>query len=110
MPSATLSWRRLLLCLLGLACLIYAVTVLAFVYSVPDLGLRSAFDTTIKKFDGTCRSDDRLKAQDRIIQLGDVRTDTWAHLLQAQNLPSKNPPIEVANLKEAEKLGRAYAK
>jgi transcriptional regulator with GAF, ATPase, and Fis domain len=111
---SAISWRKLVLCLLGLAVLAYTVGVLAYVYAIPDLGLRTAFDTTLKKFEGTCSAGtdtvNQPKEDDRIVQIGDVQTDTWAHLLQAQNYPSKSLPVEVANTKEAEKLGSNYAR
>src|SRR5437879_2835138 len=98
--------RKLLLCLLGVSSLIYAFAVLAYVYTVPDIGVRTAFDTTVKKFDGQCapitgKDPVRLQDRDRIDSLGGASTKTWGHLLQSLNSLSRSAPAHADSLAQA---------
>lgn len=75
--------RRGLLVLAGVTACIYALVVLLYVQSIPDLGLQSAFGTSIKSqprswFDGV-----RPQEGDVVVQVGDIQIRTWADLLNA---------------------------
>jgi transcriptional regulator with GAF, ATPase, and Fis domain len=71
--------RRGLLILAGATAVAYAVIVLFFVQSMPDLGLRSAFGLSIL---GQPRSGD-LRQGDIVTEVGDITMNTWADLLNA---------------------------
>jgi transcriptional regulator with GAF, ATPase, and Fis domain len=93
-------WRRkVLLGIPGILVCIYAIAVLLYVYFQPDIGLRTAFDTTVKGFDGYCHGtrswpDARLEENDRICRLGGNTTQTWPQLLQAIHALGLPRPVE----------------
>jgi transcriptional regulator with GAF, ATPase, and Fis domain len=70
---------------------------------MPDIGLRSAFDTTVKRFEGDSRPttvgpDVQPTDEDRIVRIGDNSVRTWPQLLQALNALRQPPTEEVPNL------------
>ena len=94
--------RKIVLSLLGLLSLAYALAVLAYVYTVSDIGVRTAFDTTVKRFDGECLPKPLiLEPRDRIDRLGGASTKTWRHLLQSLNSLAGTEPVEVTSLEQA---------
>ncbi len=80
--QATLLTRRGLLILAGIFVFVYAVIVLFYVQSIPDIGVRSAFSPAIKgqthPVDG-----DVPQEGDVAIMVGDIAIKTWADLLNA---------------------------
>src|SRR5260370_11751814 len=85
----SLPWRKQLLIIAGALSFIYAIIVLWYVHSMPDIGLRSAFDNSVKRFDGellqmpTGGSNFSPQEEDRILKLGGLPVLTWSNLLQA---------------------------
>lgn len=79
---AALLTRRGLLILAGSVAFAYAVIVLFYVLSIPDLGLRSAFSPAIK---GQCRpiAGATPHEGDIVTVVGDIAINTWADLLNA---------------------------
>jgi len=79
---AALFTRRGLLILAGILAFSYAVVILVYVQSIPDIGLRSAFRPTImgqaKPFEGA-----RPEEGDEVTMVGDIEIKTWADLLNA---------------------------
>jgi len=84
-----ISWHKALLILAGVLVLFYATWVLWYVYSIPDIGLRTAFDTHVKQFEGDCvgvaGEPAQPQVEDEITRLGDRSIKSWARLLQALN-------------------------
>ncbi|HWY86593.1 MAG TPA: GAF domain-containing protein, partial [Gemmataceae bacterium] len=79
---AALFTRRGLLILAGILAFAYAVVILIYVQSIPDIGLRSAFRPNImgqaKPFEGA-----RPEEGDEVTMVGDIEIKTWADLLNA---------------------------
>jgi transcriptional regulator with GAF, ATPase, and Fis domain len=78
--------RRGLLGLAGALALIYALAVLWYVRSTPDLGFKSAFSPVVKgkPRDVMAGPEGTLpRAGDRIVQVGDLSITTWPELLLA---------------------------
>lgn len=80
-----LETRRTLLMLSGLLVCVYSVWALCYVQTIPDLGLKSAFDTTIKgKPRVVVKSGSDLPVQgDKVSRVGDWDIDSWPKLLKA---------------------------
>ena len=102
--------RRVLLAIAGgLACL-YSLATLVYVHTVPDLGVRSAFNPIVRRFDGICldRSGNTSldpEEGDLIVRVGNRKVNTWPQLLQAtRSLRDKTFP-EVPSLAEAMSQG-----
>src|SRR5439155_326618 len=83
------TWRRKALLLLtgGLVCL-YAVSVLWYVQTIPDMGLRSAFSPIINHVDRTFLRDEEGAPPPNlrdcvIVQIGEHSVDTWPQILRA---------------------------
>src|SRR5262245_63893009 len=74
--------QNLLLALGGLVCL-YGLAVLIYVQLVPDLGLRSAFDTTLKATPRLYFDGESPQAGDQVVRIGDKQIRGWADLLHA---------------------------
>src|SRR6266568_3066754 len=74
--------RRGLLILAGTVAFSYAVVVLVYVQSIPDLGLRSAFSPAIM---GQVRPVEGAVPQegDVVTMVGDIPIKTWADLLNS---------------------------
>src|SRR5437870_3568820 len=74
--------RRGLLILAGSVAFCYAVIVLLYVQSIPDIGLRTAFSPEIKRqthpYDGPT-----LEEGDTVTMVGDIAINTWADLLNS---------------------------
>src|SRR4051794_9593376 len=100
-------WRKALLGGVGILVCLYAITVLWYVQSMPDLGLRCAFDPSLKYvYEPYLRTDGgRLEApapRDVIIQVGDRPVETWPNVLQAFVGLAQETPVPVASLTEAD--------
>jgi transcriptional regulator with GAF, ATPase, and Fis domain len=83
-----LTWKRSAMLLAGTSVLFYAVIVIGYSYCAPDLGLHTAFDPTVRRFEGECRlatagPSDFLREKDQIIEIGGTPIATWPQLLQA---------------------------
>src|SRR5207248_11430977 len=74
--------RRGLLVFAGTAAFLYAVIVLLYVQSIPDIGLRSAFSTAIM---GEARmlEEPMPREGDVVTEVGDIVIKTWPDLLNA---------------------------
>lgn len=99
--------RQFLLAAAGTSACIYALAVLLHVYKLPDLGIRSAFDTSIRRFDGECLPDasgaTRLpETGDTVLRLGGREIHTWPQLLQATRAFREAQFVPVQNLNEAD--------
>src|SRR4051794_31861304 len=79
---AALLTRRGLLILAGIGAFSYAVTVLLYVQSIPDIGLRSAFSPAIKGQPQPIEGDIPHEG-DIVTMVGDITVNTWADLLNA---------------------------
>jgi transcriptional regulator with GAF, ATPase, and Fis domain len=74
--------------LAGIFVCVYAIVVLWYVQSIPDIGLRSSFDTRVRHFDERHLYGQEVEVpspreEDRLIQLGDTLVETWPQLLHA---------------------------
>ncbi len=67
--------RRWLIVLAGAFLVAYAVSVLSYVFSLPDIGLRCAFDTTLNRVYSDYLAPDgpELKENDVIVKLGGAK-------------------------------------
>src|SRR5947209_6507951 len=74
--------RRGLLITAGIFAVLYAVIVLLYVQSLPDLGIRSAFGTTLNGPVFPFRGETPGKA-DVVVRVGDIPINHWADLLNA---------------------------
>ena len=98
--------RRIILALAGGCACFYSVATLLYVHTVPDLGIRSAFNPTVRRFDGVCLDSSGNTSLDpdegdSIVRVGSRSVKTWPQLLQAtRSLREKTFP-EVQSLAEA---------
>jgi transcriptional regulator with GAF, ATPase, and Fis domain len=72
----------------GFAVCLYSLAVLNYVYTAPDLGLRSAFSPTLKAAPSTRTFQPLVEGQtpdsgDRVLRLGNLDIHTWPDLLAA---------------------------
>jgi transcriptional regulator with GAF, ATPase, and Fis domain len=89
-----LGTRRFWLSFAGLAVCIYSVWVVAYVMLAPDLGLRSAFSSSLKaaplsrmfRTDTDHPTDPIPKSGDKVVQLGDLEIASWPQLLAAPRI------------------------
>src|SRR6266478_5330958 len=99
--------RRIFLAFAGACACIYSIATLFYVHTVPDLGIRSAFNPTVRRFDGICldaSGNTSLDPEegDSIVRVGSRSVKTWPQLLQAtRSLREKTFP-EVPSLAEAQ--------
>jgi transcriptional regulator with GAF, ATPase, and Fis domain len=76
---------------------------------MPDIGLRSAFDTRLKRFEGESLNtfagptDLAPREEDQIVRVGKRAIRTWPQLLQALNELRDLEPEEVRSLVDADK-------
>src|SRR5437762_6378297 len=102
------SWRKLLLILAGIGAGLYALTVLAYVQSNPDIGLRCAFHPTVLLAHPEYARTDNGRFRppqpgDRIVQVGDRPVESWPELLKALVVLRKAESVAVNSLEEAER-------
>src|SRR5947209_6178985 len=100
LPSAVrVYWRKFLIALTGVLICAYALWVLWYVHSTPDIGLRTAFDPKIRRIEvnAVFQDDDRYhtpEVGDRIISLNGHPIRTWPNLLQAlRDLDHETPVL-----------------
>jgi transcriptional regulator with GAF, ATPase, and Fis domain len=110
---ASTSWRRIPLIALGILVCLYALSVLWYVLSLPDLGLHAAFLPMVNRFEGVCLPGEpggvsELQAGDRIVSVGDRSIETWPQLLQAQVRLKSVEPVAVDNLAVAAAQNLTY--
>jgi len=85
-PTIQIQWRKTFMILAGALVCSYAVWVLWYVHSTPDIGLRTAFDPEIRRVEGNAiynGPSDIPQIGDRIVSLNGRTIRTWPHLLQA---------------------------
>jgi transcriptional regulator with GAF, ATPase, and Fis domain len=77
--------RRILLILPGLFICIYALAVLFYVQSIPDLGVRTVFGTTLKEpiYFAPFNSTKHPLVGDEVVKIGDIPVQTWSDILNA---------------------------
>src|SRR5437879_3439728 len=82
--------RRVLLLAAGALICLYALTVLFYAHSVPEVGFRTAFNPDVRGFDGQFDPPEWTpRAGDRLVKLGSERIATWTQFLQlVRSLPS----------------------
>ena len=88
--------RRILLAIAGAGACIYSLAALLYVHNVPDLGIRSAFNPTVRRFDGICldtSGNTSLDPEegDLIVGVGSKRLNTWPQLLKATRSLRETP-------------------
>jgi transcriptional regulator with GAF, ATPase, and Fis domain len=104
LPSAVrVYWRKFLIALTGVLICAYALWVLWYVHSTPDIGLRTAFDPKIRRIEvnAVFQDDDRYhtpEVGDRIISLNGHPIRTWPNLLQALRDLDHETPVLVTVL------------
>jgi len=99
LTSYSLSLRKSLLVLAGVSVCLYALTVLWFVHSDPDIGLRTAFDSQVRGFWGVCTPSELApKPGDRIVNLAGQSVETWPQLLRAVHSLRNQEPLAVDQL------------
>src|SRR5437588_12484119 len=80
-------WRKVLLILAGALACSYALWVLWYVHSTPDIGLRTAFSPEIRRIEGntlfSAQGSETPNVGDTIVSLNGRTVSTWPHLLQA---------------------------
>src|SRR5262249_43809852 len=108
----SIPWRKCLLLISGLVVTTYSVIVLLYVQSIPDIGLRAAFDTKVKRFETRYLEEDngvpKPDEGDRLVRLGDSVVQNWPQIFHAlNNLPVFN---DVRELEEADKKHWNYAR
>src|SRR5262249_6380420 len=101
------SWRKLLLILAAILVCFYAVSVLCYVYWIPDIGLRCAFNPTVQRVhpDYPRSANGRFplpEPGDLIVQVGDRPVMSWPQLLKALVALRQTAPVPVNSLAEAE--------
>jgi transcriptional regulator with GAF, ATPase, and Fis domain len=105
-PKRLIPSRRIILAVAGACACLYSLATLLYVHSVPDLGIRSAFNPTVRRFDGICLDASGNTSLDPdegdlIVGIGNRKVNTWPQLLQAtRSLRDKSFP-EVSNLTDA---------
>lgn len=79
----------------------YAIGVMAYAQSVPDIGIRCAFTPVVNRFNPEFRyppDQDPLQPYDRVIKLGDQSIQNWPeiqrYLLRAKSRVSEIPKVE----------------
>src|ERR1700677_237160 len=75
--------RRGLLILAGLLSCAYALVVLCYVRTVPDLGLQTVFGTTLKTKPQPFDDENSPQQGDRIVRIGDESINIWPDVLNA---------------------------
>ncbi len=92
--------RRWLIVLAGAFIVAYAVSVLSYVFSLPDIGLRCAFDTTLNRVYEDYLAPDRdgpkPQENDVIVKLGGEKVLDWRDFVRKQAALSSAdfPPVE----------------
>ena len=101
--SQSIGRRRVFIVLAGLLVCTYALTVLAYVRSVPDIGLRFGFTTAIQHVDADSLHSDggpKPEIEDKIIQLGNKPVATWDELLRYWAALDSQPYVDLSQLPE----------
>src|SRR5438128_10114064 len=75
--------RRGLLILAGAVICIYSLTVLLYVQSIPDIGLKSIFSKEIKGTPRPGPAGSQPQEGDIVQQVGNIKIETWPALLSA---------------------------
>jgi transcriptional regulator with GAF, ATPase, and Fis domain len=88
LPATPIQWRKLFMTLAGALVCSYACWVLWYVHSMPDIGLRTAFNPEIRRVEGNAVLPNEGRSEvpeigDRIVSLNGRPVRTWPHLLQA---------------------------
>lgn len=88
--SSQLLNRRGFLIFVGFLSCVYALIVLFYVPTVPDLGLQTVFGTTLRKTppgpflkDGQSEGERRLEKGDKLVQVGNLDIANWSDVLNA---------------------------
>jgi transcriptional regulator with GAF, ATPase, and Fis domain len=82
--DATSRTRAAIILAVLFVCL-YAIAVVGYVVTLPDIGVRSAFSTEVSHFFPEFRFPENqvpLKHNDRILEIGGEKTEDWPHLLR----------------------------
>ncbi|HEV8062264.1 MAG TPA: sigma 54-interacting transcriptional regulator, partial [Gemmataceae bacterium] len=106
-PENLIPSRRILLAFAGACACVYSIATLIYVHTVPDLGIRSAFNPTVRRFDGICldtSGNTSLDPEegDSIVRIGSRAVKTWPQLLQATRSLRETAFLEVQSLAEAQ--------
>jgi transcriptional regulator with GAF, ATPase, and Fis domain len=98
--------RKILMTLVGVLVGFYALWVLWYVHSTPDIGLRTAFYPEIRRVEANAVLQDKGRSEtpsagDRIVSVDGRPTGTWPHLLQALRDLSDESAVPVPALPPA---------
>jgi transcriptional regulator with GAF, ATPase, and Fis domain len=108
--SRFLPSRRIILAIAGAFACVYSFAALLYVHTVPDLGIRSAFNPTVRRFDGICLDKSGNISLDPdegdlVVRIGNRHVKTWPQLLQATRSLRDKDFTEVENLSDAQTRG-----
>ncbi|HLJ92631.1 MAG TPA: sigma 54-interacting transcriptional regulator [Gemmataceae bacterium] len=98
-----IQWRKIVLVLAGALICSYALGILWYVHSMPDIGLRTAFTPEIRRVEGNAIFQEDGDAElpqvgDQIVRLNGRTVSTWPHLLQAVRDLRHDSPVVVDTL------------
>jgi transcriptional regulator with GAF, ATPase, and Fis domain len=97
-PPSRIWWPKALVLVAGVLVCLYAISVLSYVQSIPDIGLQCAFTPVVNSFDSSYfRSDepDSLLSS-RIVQLGEHRVNTWPEFVRTL-LKLREEPVQAVD-------------
>jgi transcriptional regulator with GAF, ATPase, and Fis domain len=93
------TWGKLFLSVAAIFICIYAITVVTYAWSVPDIGLRCIFSTDIVRVDGEPLEPEGAapaNAQYQIVAINDREVNTWPDLTRAlTDLSPTTPTVQV---------------
>jgi transcriptional regulator with GAF, ATPase, and Fis domain len=110
-PDRRTGWRKIGLTCAGLLVCLYALGVLWYVRSIPDIGLRCAFGTAVKRVypeyvvNDTDAARPEPQRGDVIVKLGARDVHIWPQLLRGLIDLRQESPVPVSSLAEAEERG-----
>jgi transcriptional regulator with GAF, ATPase, and Fis domain len=108
-------WRRSPLIFVGVLVGIYAVAVFRYAYLLPYVGLHSAFDRTVRGFDGVSRgisgpAGGVLQVEDEVVELNGRPVRSWPDLIHSIKDLADAAPTPKETLTDAESAGLTYVR
>jgi transcriptional regulator with GAF, ATPase, and Fis domain len=115
-PERRIWWRKAILAVAGVCICLYAISVLWYVQSIPDIGLRCAFGPAVKRVyprylrfvPEQDHSEHAPKEGDVIIRLGARDVEIWPQLLRGLIDLRGQAFVPVSSVSEANASGSAY--
>jgi transcriptional regulator with GAF, ATPase, and Fis domain len=96
-----LTRRRAVILLASFLACLYAIAVLAYVLTLPEIGVRTAFTPVVNHFDEEFlypEDQPRLREGDSIVGLGNQPVETWSQFLRKMLLLREEQPAVVEQL------------